>query len=110
MIGNVQPLVFSENDEVCVDIGWQPHHVEKGYKLNYNVITASSFSIWGNNVTPSADLPDEIMKVLAWDITEKNFGALGGASPEVNALTQAYIYNRACCGIVVEKVHVEGFS
>lgn len=90
--GNVQPLVFSENDEVCLSIGWKPHHVEKGYQLNDNVITATSFSMWGNNVTPATDLPEEIMKVLAWDITEKNLGALGSTSVEDNANTHRLIF------------------
>lgn len=90
--GNVQPLVFSENDEICLNIGWKPHHVEKGYQLNDNVITATSFSMWGNNVTPATDLPEEIMKVLAWDITEKNLGALGSASVEDNANTHRLIF------------------
>lgn len=90
--GNVQPLVFSENDEICLNIGWKPHHVEKGYQLNDNVITAASFSMWGNNVTPATDLPEEIMKVLAWDITEKNLGALGSASVEDNANTHRLIF------------------
>lgn len=90
--GNVQPLVFSENDETCLNIGWKPHHVEKGYQLNDNVITATSFSMWGNNVTPATDLPEEIMKVIAWDITEKNLGALGSASVEDNANTHRLIF------------------
>lgn len=90
--GNVQPLVFSENDEICLNIGWKPHHVEKGYQLNDNVITATSFSMWGNNVTPATDLPEEIMKVLAWDITEKNLGALGSTSIENNADTHRLIF------------------
>lgn len=90
--GNVQPLVFSENEEVCMNIGWEPHHVEQGYQLNDNVITATSFAMWGNNVTPATDLPEEIMKVLAWDITEKNLGALGNASIEDNANTKRLIF------------------
>ena len=90
--GNVQPLVFSENDETCLKIGWTPHHVEKGYRLNDNVITATSFAMWGNNVTPATDLPDEIMKVLAWDITEKNLGGLGSASVDDNANTRRLIF------------------
>ena len=90
--GNVQPLVFSENDETCLKIGWTPHHVEKGYHLNDNVITATSFAMWGNNVTPATDLPEEIMKVIAWDITEKNLGALGSASVSDNANTHRLIF------------------
>ncbi len=83
--GNVQPLVFSEDEKNCINIGWNPHHVEEGFDLNDNVITATSFAMWGNNVTPATDLPEEIMKVMAWDITEKNLGGLGGASIEDNA-------------------------
>ncbi len=83
--GNVQPLVFSEDEQNCVNVGWEPHHVQKGYDINQNVITATSFSMWGNNVTPATDLPEEIMKVIAWDITEKNLGGLGYKSIEDNA-------------------------
>lgn len=90
--GNVQPLVFSENDEACLNIGWKPHHVEEGYQLNDNVITATSFAMWGNNVTPATDLPEEIMKVIAWDATEKNLGGLGGASVEDNAGARRLIF------------------
>lgn len=90
--GNVQPLVFSENEEACLDIGWEPHHVEQGFDLNDNVITATSFSMWGNNVTPATDLPEEIMKVLSWDITEKNLGGLGSTSIEKNANTKRLIF------------------
>ncbi|MDO4420286.1 MAG: InlB B-repeat-containing protein, partial [Ruminococcus sp.] len=89
--GNVQPLVFSEDEQNCINVGWDPHHVEQGYDLNDNVITATSFSMWGNNVTPATDLPEEIMKVIAWDITEKNLGGLGGASIDDNADTQRTI-------------------
>lgn len=90
--GNVQPLVFSENEQVCLNIGWEPHHVKEGYKQNDNTITATSFSMWGNNVTPATDLPEEIMKVLAWDITEKNLGGLGSASVEDNANAHRLIF------------------
>ena len=44
--GNVQPLVFSEDEQNCINIGWDPHHVEAGFDLNDNVITATSFAMW----------------------------------------------------------------
>ena len=90
--GHIQPLVFAENDEACLQAGWTPLHVEEGFALEDTVITAASFSMWGNNVTPATDLPDEIMKVMAWDITEKNLGALGGASVSGNADTHRFIF------------------
>ncbi len=90
--GNVQPLVFSENEEACLNIGWEPHHVQEGYDLNDSTVTAASFSMWGNNVTPATDLPEEIMKVMAWDITEKNLGGLGSGSVRENAETRRLIF------------------
>lgn len=90
--GYVQPLVFSENEKACLETGWNPLHKEKGYDLNDSVITASSFSMWGNNLTPATDLPEEIMKLIAWDITEKNLGALGGADSYALKNTRRVIF------------------
>ena len=90
--GNVQPLVFAEDEEACVKIGWKPHQVEKGRDINDNTITATSFSMWGNSITPATSLPEEIMRVIAWDVTEKNLGGLGGASAEDNAGTRRLIF------------------
>ena len=86
--GSIQPLVYSENDQACLNIGWEPYHVQQGYELNDSTVTLTSFSMWGNNVTPATDLADEIMKVIAWDITEKNLGALGSTDTETYANTK----------------------
>ncbi len=90
--GYMQPLVFSENDAACLDIGWEPYNVQQGFGLNESTVTATSFSMWGNNVTPATDLPEQIMKVIAWDITEKNLGGLGAASSEEYANTKRVIF------------------
>ena len=81
--GAVQALVFSENDEACMAADWQPYHVQQGYDIDDSTVTMTSFSMWGNNSTPATDWPEEIMKLVAWDVTEKNLGALGGAVPAV---------------------------
>ena len=90
--GYMQPLVFSENDGACLDIGWSPYNVQQGFGLNETTVTAASFSMWGNNVTPATDLPEEIMKVIAWDITEKNLGGLGAADSETYANTNRVVF------------------
>ena len=54
-----------------------------GYELNDNTLTAASALQWGNNVTPATDDPEEIMKLLAWDITEKQQNGLGNTNPQV---------------------------
>ena len=89
--GSVQPLVLSEDDEACLAAGWQPYHVGQGYDLNDSTVTLTSFSMWGNNVTPATDLPEEIMKIIAWDITEKNLGGLGSADSEAYTNTERTI-------------------
>ncbi len=90
--GYMQPLVFSENDAACLDIGWDPYNVQQGFGLNESTVTATSFSMWGNNVTPATDLPEQIMKVIAFDITEKNLGGLGAADPEDYADTKRVVF------------------
>ncbi|MBR3971815.1 MAG: hypothetical protein IKJ83_02885, partial [Ruminococcus sp.] len=90
--GYMQPLVFSENDAACLDIGWDPYNVQQGFGLNESTVTATSFSMWGNNVTPATDLPEQIMKVIAWDITEKNLGGLGAADTEDYTDTKRVVF------------------
>jgi hypothetical protein len=85
--GTVQALVFSEDDEACLAAGWQPWHVQLGYGLGDNTVTMTSFDMWGNNSTPATDWPEEIMKLVAWDATEKNLGGLGAAPTAAHAAT-----------------------
>jgi hypothetical protein len=89
--GTVQALVFSEDDEACLAAGWQPWHVQQGYALDDNTVTMTSFDMWGNNSTPATDWPEEIMKLVAWDATEKNLGGLGGAPTADHAATERTI-------------------
>lgn len=86
--GAVPTLVFAENDQACLDAGWQPYHVQKGFDLNDSTVTMTSFGMWGNNLTPATDWPEEIMKLVAWDITEKNLGGLGGADSKTYSKTK----------------------
>lgn len=90
--GYMQPLVFSENDAACLDIGWDPYNVQQGFGLNESTVTATSFAMWGNNVTPATDLPEQIMKVIAFDITEKNLGGLGAEDSETYADTKRVVF------------------
>ena len=86
--GTVQALVLAEDDEACLAAGWQPYHVQQGYRLNDNTVTMTSFNMWGNNSTPATDIPEEIMKLIAWDVTEKNIGGLGAADTATYAGTR----------------------
>ncbi len=81
--GYLSPWTFAEDEAACLAAGWEPYHVTKGYGLNDNTLTASSALQWGNNVTPATDDPEQIMKLLAWDITEKQQNGLGNTNPQV---------------------------
>lgn len=81
--GYLTPFTFSEDEEACVKIGWKPYHVQHGYDLNANTITAGSALAWGNNITPATDDAQKIMNLMAFDITEKQQNGLGNTKPQV---------------------------
>ncbi|MDE7141054.1 MAG: hypothetical protein K2O09_09945, partial [Treponemataceae bacterium] len=81
--GYLTPFVFSEDEEACARVGWQPYQVTKGYGLNANTITAGSALAWGNNITPATDDAEKIMEIMAFDITEKQQNGLGNTNPHV---------------------------
>jgi hypothetical protein len=81
--GYLTPFVFAEDEEACLRIGWTPYHVSQGYGLNDNTATVASALQWGNNVTPATDDPQQIMQLLAFDITEKQQNGLGNTNPQV---------------------------
>lgn len=81
--GYLTPFTFSEDDEACVKIGWKPYHVQQGFDLNANTITAGSALAWGNNITPATDDAEKIMNLMAFDITEKQQNGLGNTKPQV---------------------------
>ncbi len=73
-----------EDDAACQRIGWNPYHVQQGYNLNDNTITASSTLLWGNNMAPSTTDPQKVMQLIAWDITERCQFALGSGRQYTN--------------------------
>lgn len=81
--GYLSAWTFSEDEEACARVGWDPYHVTRGYDWNDNTITAASALQWGNNVTPATDDPEQIMTLMAWDITEKQQNGLGNTNPQV---------------------------
>ena len=81
--GYLSAWTFSEDEEACARIGWKPYHVTQGFEMNDNTITAGSALQWGNNVTPATDDPEQIMTLMAWDITEKQQNGLGNTNPQV---------------------------
>ncbi len=75
--GYLMPWSMAEDEEACLEVGWKPYHVQKGYDLNKNTLTAGSALMWGNNLTPATTDPEKIMQLMAWDIVEKKQFAVG---------------------------------
>ena len=73
-----------EDDAACQRVGWNPYHVQQGFAMNDNTITAASTLLWGNNMAPSTTNPQKIMELLAWDISERCQFALGSGRQYTN--------------------------
>ena len=71
------PWCMAEDEEASLKVGWQPYHVQKGYDLNQNTLTAASALLWGNNLAPATSNPRKIMELMAWEVVEKSQFALG---------------------------------
>ena len=76
-----QVAVLAEDEQACLQIGWNPYHVEKGYDINTSVITCGSTLTWGNPVKVGTTDPDKALQLLSWDVTEKQQNGLGNTNP-----------------------------
>lgn len=79
--GYMQPFAFAEDEQTCINIGWNPYHVEQGFELNENVITCGSTLTWGNPIDIGTTDAEKAMQLLAWDCTEKQQNGLGNTNP-----------------------------
>ena len=81
--GYLMPWCLVEDDAAAVRLNWRPYHMQQGYQLNDNVLTAASSLCWGNNLAPATADPQKIMEMMAWDAVEKQQFALGSGTPFV---------------------------
>jgi len=79
--GYMLPIAFAEDEQACLDIGWNPYHVEKGYDINTSVVTCGSTLTWGNPIDIGTTDSDKAIQLLSWDITEKQQNGLGNTNP-----------------------------
>ena len=81
--GYLTPWSFSEDEKACLEIGWNPYHVDKGFHLNDNTVTAASAIFWGSELTPQSNDSEQLKNIIAFDITEKQQNSLGNTNPQV---------------------------
>lgn len=81
--GYLMPWCLVEDDAAAIALNWRPYHMQQGYELNDNTLTAASSLSWGNNLAPATADPRKIMEMMAWDAVEKEQFALGSGTPFV---------------------------
>ena len=81
--GYLMPWCMVEDDAAAVSLNWRPYHMQQGFALNDNVLTAASALNWGNNLAPATSDPRKIMEMMAWDAVEKEQFAVGSGTPFV---------------------------
>lgn len=81
--GYLMPWCMAEDDVAAYSMGWNPYHVQLGYGVNENVLTAASALEWGNNMTPATTDASKIMELMAWDATQNEQFAVGAGTPFV---------------------------
>ena len=79
--GYLMPWCLVEDDGAAIAVNWRPYHMQQGYQLNDNVLTAASSLAWGNNLAPATDDPQKIMELMAYDAVEKEQFAVGSGTP-----------------------------
>lgn len=82
--GYLQPWCLVEDEEACHRVGWQTWNEQNGYNINDNTVTLSSALMWGNNMAPSTIVPERVMQLMAWDISERCQFALGSGKQFTN--------------------------
>ena len=81
--GYLMPWCLVEDDAMAVKLNWRPYHMQQGFGLNDNVLTAGSSLCWGNNLAPATAKPQKIMELMAQDAVEKQQFAIGSGTPFV---------------------------
>ena len=81
--GYLSAWAMAEDEKSALAVGWQPYHVQQGFKLNDSTLTASSSLSWGNNLTPATSKAEKILELMAWEAVEKEQFALGAGTPFV---------------------------
>jgi len=58
--------VLAEDEVAMNKLGWEPHHVEKGFAKNANTLSAGNSTVWGRNLIPSTSDPKALMQIMAY--------------------------------------------
>jgi hypothetical protein len=75
--GKSMSWVLAEDEEATAELGWEPHHVEKGFAKNANTLSSGNSTVWGRNLVPSTSDPKILMQMIAYGVTHTEALASG---------------------------------
>jgi hypothetical protein len=77
--GYTASWAMAEDEESCLELGWEPYHVQKGFDLNESTVTATTSTMWGQNNIPAVSeiTPEIAMQLIAREMTYKATFASG---------------------------------
>lgn len=75
--GKPMSWFLAEDERAMQALGWEPHHVEKGFARNASVISAGNSTVWGRNLVPSTADPKLLMQIMAYGISNTEALASG---------------------------------
>jgi hypothetical protein len=84
--GYILPPVFAENEALLHEIGWQPYHVDAGYKREASTVSVCGTANWGYQMYPTTSDPERLAQLLAYDVARSgspNHSAMHQDSPRL---------------------------
>jgi hypothetical protein len=75
--GKAASWFLAEDEAATQAVGWEPHHVEKGFARHANTVSAGNSTVWGRNLVPSTSDPKLLMQIMAYGITQTEALASG---------------------------------
>jgi hypothetical protein len=75
--GKALSWILVEDEEAVAKVGWEPHHVEKGFAKNANTVSAGYSTLWGHNLIPATSDPKILMQLMAYGMVQTEAFASG---------------------------------
>lgn len=75
--GKAASWFLAEDEAATQAVGWEPHHVEKGFARHANTVSAGNSTVGACNLVPSTSDPKLLMQIMAYGIHQTEALASG---------------------------------
>lgn len=66
--GYTLPPVFAESEELLLEMGWNPYHVDEGFDADTSTVSVCATAKWGWQMYPTTTEPERLAQLLAYDV------------------------------------------